>query len=94
LCGVKGTDNSLWVTIGDPNVGPQVTTVPDVHNEEEKEAVLALHTVGLVVGQELTKPDCDHLKTVADESPDAGTVVPLGSAVDLTFGIHPSHPCQ
>jgi PASTA domain len=96
LCGVKGTDNSLWVTIGDPNVGPPLVSVPDLESDKKEQAVQVLTSVGLVEGQEHTKVDCAHVNRVSKEVPDAGTMVLQGSAVDLMFGTNPPPPfhCQ
>jgi hypothetical protein len=96
LCGVKGTDNSLWVTIGDPNVGPPLVTVPDLEGDKKPQAIQVLNSVGLVEGQEHTRVDCPNDNRVSKEVPSAGTMVLQGSAVDLWFGTKPPPPfhCQ
>jgi hypothetical protein len=96
LCGVRGTDNKLWVTIGNPNVGPPLVTVPDVVGDKKPQAIQALNAAGLVEGQESTVVDCGNVNQVSKEVPNAGTMVLQGSAVKLTFGKLPPPPfhCQ
>jgi PASTA domain len=95
LCGVRGTDNRLWVTMGNPNVGPPLITVPDVVGDKKPEAIQVLHTAGLVVVvQQHTVVDCGNVNEVSVEIPHGGTVVLQGSTVNLTFGTKPPPPFQ
>jgi PASTA domain len=95
LCGVKGTDNALWVTMGNANVGPHTTKVPNLQGDTVSEAAQALQATGLVVGQlhNVVDNTCNNIDRVVDEAPSAGTQVLQGSAVGLSIGQKPPHPC-
>ena len=77
-------------------VGPPLATVPDVLGDALSEATQVLNTAGLAVGQQSNVRDCGNVNGVSIESPHAGTVVPQGSAVNLSIGQKPPTPfsCQ
>jgi len=54
-------------------------------------AIQAVQAVGLVATTHtITDPTCESIGEVLNESPQPGTVVPLGSTVSLGIGARPS----
>ena len=70
------------------------TTVPDVVDERPDVAESDVLAAGLTVRIVGDVVDCDHLGTVSTQTPSAGTVVPLGTRVDLTIGKGPKPPAM
>jgi beta-lactam-binding protein with PASTA domain len=70
--------------------------VPNLSDDTRTQAVQALQAVGLVLGTVSTAVDkyCNHDRTVMHQDPLAGTAVISGSAVSITIGVLPSHPCS
>ncbi|HEY1320094.1 MAG TPA: PASTA domain-containing protein, partial [Streptosporangiaceae bacterium] len=54
-----------------------------------------LQGAGLVLGTVIKAVDnsCDSIGTVMSQNPLAGTAVSPGSAVSITIGTRPPHPC-
>ena len=54
-----------------------------------------LQAANLLLGPVSTVVDntCEHIGRVMNQSPPAGTVLIGGSAVSVTIGVRPSHPC-
>jgi hypothetical protein len=78
-----------------PNTPPAVVTVPDLTDDSVDQAVADLQAAGLSFGtlRGVIDNQCNHIGTVASQNPRAGTQVQRGSAVDVTVGELPSHPC-
>jgi alpha-tubulin suppressor-like RCC1 family protein len=73
-------------------MGIPAATVPSVVGRTLDQATAAIETAGLNVGQLTDVTDCNFLGSVKEQSPDAGTQVALGSAVNLTIGQAPAKP--
>jgi hypothetical protein len=69
---------------------PTMATVPNVIDDFRQQAFDEINAAGLTVGSQGTRVDCNHLNTVADQTPDPGTQLPRGSKVNLIFGTRPS----
>jgi beta-lactam-binding protein with PASTA domain len=41
----------------------------------------------------VTDNTCNNIGTVLSQDPGAGTTEPFGTAVSITIGARPSHPC-
>jgi serine/threonine-protein kinase len=74
---------------------PPSAVVPNLSGDSRSQAGQALQAVGLVLGTVSTVVDnsCNNLGTVLSQSPAAGAHVSLGSAVSITVGTLPKHPC-
>jgi beta-lactam-binding protein with PASTA domain len=74
---------------------PTFAVVPNLSDDNRTQASQALQAAGLVLGSVSTVVDdtCNHLGTVMRQNPAAGAHVSLGSAVSITIGGRPSHPC-
>ncbi len=70
-------------------------TVPSLTDETMAVARQRLQAANLVLGTVTTVVDntCNNIGTVISQRPAAGTVVIGGSAVSVTVGLRPSHPC-
>jgi alpha-tubulin suppressor-like RCC1 family protein len=70
-------------------------TVPSLANETTTAAGQRLQAANLVLGTVNRVIDnlCNNIGTVISQSPAAGTVLIGGSAVSVTVGVRPSHPC-
>ncbi len=70
-------------------------TVPSLTDETTTAAGQRLLAANLVLGTVSTVVDnlCNNIGTVISQSPAAGTVLIGGSAVSVTVGVRPSHPC-
>jgi alpha-tubulin suppressor-like RCC1 family protein len=75
---------------------PALVTVPDLTGDTQAQAGQALQAAGLVLGTVNSAVDnyCNHIGTVMDQNPHAGTAVSFGSAVSITIGTKPPHPCS
>ena len=69
--------------------------VPDLTGETTAQAGQALQTAGLVLGavRSVVDHSCDNIGTVMSQNPLAGTAVSPVSAVSITIGARPPHPC-
>jgi alpha-tubulin suppressor-like RCC1 family protein len=74
---------------------PPLTSVPDLSGDTTPQAGQALQAAGLVLGTVNTAIDnfCNNIGTVMSQNPAAGTAVSFGSAVSITIGQRPPHPC-
>jgi len=74
---------------------PALTTVPGLGGDTTPQAGQALQAAGLVLGTVNTAADnsCNNIGTVMSQNPAAGTAVSFGSAVSITIGKRPPHPC-
>jgi alpha-tubulin suppressor-like RCC1 family protein len=74
---------------------PAFVAVPDLHGDSVDQAATALQNAGLVLGSQGSAVDdsCDFINEVTDQNPHAGTTVAAGSAVSITIGTRPKHPC-
>jgi hypothetical protein len=90
---VGGTWNTRLARVG--TCQPPVL-VPDVLNDSLPEAGQVLAAASLTVGQvtNVVDPTCNNIGTVLRENPDAGTPVPVGSAVRLSIGKRPPPPFE
>jgi hypothetical protein len=68
---------------------PVTSTVPALVGQGEGAAQAAITAAGLVLGTYTTAHSAYPVGTVAAQAPAAGTVVPIGSAVDITTSIGP-----
>ena len=70
-------------------------TVPSLTDETTTAAGQRLQAANLVLGTVHAVVDnlCNNIGTVISQSPAAGTVLIGGSAVSVTVGVRPSHPC-
>lgn len=70
-------------------------TVPSLTGETTTAAGQRLQAANLILGTVNTVVDnlCNNIGTVISQSPAAGTVLIGGSAVSVTVGVRPSHPC-
>jgi hypothetical protein len=84
-----GTYSFTWVINA-----PTTSTVPNVIDDGLATAASELADAGLSVGSQSQTVDCDHLNTVASQSPSAGTQVARGSKVNLVFGKRPKPPAE
>jgi hypothetical protein len=72
-----------------------VPIVPDLTGDTTAQAGQALQGAGLVLGPVIKAVDnsCSNIGTVMRQKPLAGTTVSPGSAVSITIGTRPPHPC-
>lgn len=70
-------------------------TVPSLAGDSTAGAAQQLQATGLVLGTVNKAVDnmCNNLGTVMNQNPIAGTTVSFGSAVSITIGTPPAHPC-
>lgn len=78
-----GTQVRLFVRAGS-NI--RTVAVPDLVGLARGDALLTLYRAGLALGEEIRHSDDPADRTVAAQSPAAGSVVLAGSAVRLVFG--------
>ena len=67
-----------------------MAVVPSIIGLSQGTATNVLNAAGLVMGAHPGVVNCNFLNEVASQTPDAGTVVPYGTAVDVTIGRKPS----
>ena len=69
--------------------------MPDLSGDTRAQAGQDLQAAGLVLGTVNTAVDnsCNNIGTVMSQNPAAGTAVSFGSAVSITIGQRPPHPC-
>jgi hypothetical protein len=69
--------------------------VPDLTGDTTAQAGQALQAVGLVLStvRSVVDNSCNNIGTVMSQNPLAGTAVSPGSAVSITIGTRPPHPC-
>jgi hypothetical protein len=74
---------------------PAFVAVPNLQGDSVGQAATALQNAGLVLGSQGSAVDdsCDFINEVTDQNPHAGTTVRTGSAVSITIGTKPKHPC-
>ena len=74
---------------------PALVTVPDLTDDTPAQAGQALQAAGLVTGtvNSVVDNSCNHLGTVMSQNPRAGASAGFGSAVSITIGRKPPHPC-
>jgi len=74
---------------------PALVTVPDLSGDTTPQAGQALQAAGLVLGTVNTAADnsCNNIGTVMSQNPAAATAASFGSAVSITIGKRPPHPC-
>ena len=74
---------------------PALTTVPGLSSDTTAQAGQALRAAGLVLGAVHTAVDhsCNNIGTVMSQNPAAATAASFGSAVSITIGKRPPHPC-
>jgi alpha-tubulin suppressor-like RCC1 family protein len=74
---------------------PPSAVVPNLSGDTRSQASQSLQAAGLVLGTVNTVVDnsCNNLGTVLSQSPAAGAHVNPGSAVSITIGAPPKHPC-
>lgn len=82
----SGTVAVAWV--------PAHVTVPNLVNADDGDVPFILNAAGLVLGSDREAVDCNHLGTVAHQSPAAGTSVAFGTAVSVTHGVLPTPPAE
>jgi beta-lactam-binding protein with PASTA domain len=72
-----------------------ILIVPDLAGDTTTRAGQALQAVGLVLStvRSVVDNSCDSIGTVMSQNPLAGTAVSPGSAVSITIGTRPPHPC-
>lgn len=72
---------------------PPPVAVPDVRGERSDNAAARIRAVGLAVNvQQQYDPQCNHINSVAGQSPSPGTMVPHGTTVTIWIGYH-IYPC-
>ncbi len=87
---VRATSSTVavnWVPV-------QFVTVPNLLNVADSDVASILQSAGLILGGDTEVVDCNHLGTVAHQSPAAGTSVVAGSAVTVTHGVLPTPPAE
>jgi beta-lactam-binding protein with PASTA domain len=75
---------------------PTPVRVPNLIGSTAAGAANRLQAVGLVLGSKVFTPDdrfCSHIGEVVNQSPPSGTVVPVGSKVDIAVAGRPSGGC-
>jgi len=74
---------------------PPLAVVHDLSGDSRSQAAQSPQAAGLVPGTVGTVVDnsCNNLGTVMRQCPAAGVHVSLGSAVPITVGAPPKHPC-
>ena len=74
---------------------PPSAVVPNLSGDTRSQASQSLQAAGLVLGTVGSVVDnfCNNLGTVLAQNPAAGAHVSLGSAVSITIGAPPKHPC-
>ncbi len=78
-----------------PPPPPANVAVPDVRGDTPGAANSELTAVGLRIGTQRTVVDdtCNDIGAVIFQAPSAGTVVAPGTAVNVSIGQMPTHPC-
>ena len=76
-------------------VAARLATVPNLTGQTTAAASQNLQANGLVLGRVDTVVDnyCNNIGTVINQTPAAGSAVSFGSAVSITIGTRPAHPC-
>jgi hypothetical protein len=97
---VTGLANATQVAAGGEfslavHVPVPLPIVPDLTGDTTAQAGQALQGVGLVLGtvRSVVDHSCSNIGTVMSQNPVAGSRVSLGSAVSITIGTRPPHPC-
>jgi hypothetical protein len=97
---VTGLANATQVAAGGEfslavHVPVPLPIVPDLTGDTTARAGQALQAVGLVLGtvRSVVDHSCSNIGTVMSQNPVAGSRVSLGSAVSITIGTRPPHPC-
>lgn len=74
---------------------PANVAVPDVRGDSPGAASFKLAAVELRIGTQRSVVDdtCNDIGAVLSQTPSAGTVVARGTAVNLSIGQRPTHPC-
>jgi alpha-tubulin suppressor-like RCC1 family protein len=95
---VTGLTNATQVAAGGEfslAVHLPLPIVPDLTGDTTAQAGQALQGTGLVLGTVIKAVDnsCNNIGTVMRQNPLAGTAVSPGSAVSITIGLRPPHPC-
>ena len=85
-----------WMlAVGTQAPPPPLAVVPNLGGDSRSQASQSLGAVGLVLGTvgSVVDNSCNNLGTVLSQNPAAGSHVSLGSAVSITIGVPPKHPC-
>jgi hypothetical protein len=97
---VTGLTNATQVAAGGEfslavHVPVPLPIVPDLTGDTTAQAGQALQAVGLVLStvRSVVDHSCSNIGTVMSQNPVAGSRVSLGSAVSITIGTRPPHPC-
>ena len=97
---VTGLTNATQVAAGGEfslavHVPVPLPIVPDLTGDTTAQAGQALQAVGLVLStvRSVVDNSCNNIGTVISQNPVAGSRVSLGSAVSITIGTRPPHPC-
>jgi alpha-tubulin suppressor-like RCC1 family protein len=97
---VTGLANATQVAAGGEfslavHVPVPLSIVPDLTGDTMTRAGQVLRDAGLVLGTVIKAVDnsCNNIGTVMSQNPRAGTAVSPGSAVSITIGTRPPHPC-
>jgi alpha-tubulin suppressor-like RCC1 family protein len=97
---VTGLTNATQVAAGGEfslavHVPVPLPIVPDLTGDTTAQAGQALQAVGLVLStvRSVVDNSCSNIGTVISQNPVAGSRVSLGSAVSITIGTRPPHPC-
>jgi len=97
---VTGLTNATQVAAGGEfslavHVPVPLPIVPDLTGDTTGQAGQALQAVGLVLStvRSVVDNSCNNIGTVISQNPVAGSRVSLGSAVSITIGTRPPHPC-
>ncbi len=86
---------SLGYGFGLAGASPAFASVPNLAGATQAAAGQQLQAVGLVLGPVTKVIDnmCNHLGQVISQNPAAGSTVSFGTAVSVTIGAPPAHPC-
>jgi len=97
---VTGLANATQVAAGGEfslavHVPVPLPIVPDLTGDTTAQAGQALQAAGLVLStvRSVVDHSCSNIGTVMSQNPVAGSRVSLGSAVSITIGTRPPHPC-
>jgi hypothetical protein len=97
---VTGLTNATQVAAGGEfslavHVPVPLPIVPDLTGDTTAQAGQALQAAGLVLStvRSVVDHSCNNIGTVMSQNPVAGSRVSLGSAVSITIGTRPPHPC-
>ena len=87
-------DGNRWWSIWCEGA-PATVTVPDLRGQSVSGAQSTLAALGLRVGdvQSVVDDSCDQINLVMSHTPTRGAAVPPGSAINLSVGQMPKHPC-